>query len=86
MDEVKKAPDQSRGPLILGLILVLVGIAVAIAQFTTIGGSFIVALLGVAFLALRNTLLRHYGPPKKPKVVAAEDHPPAPPPVPLPGP
>jgi hypothetical protein len=60
MDEVKKAPDQSRGPLILGLILVLVGIAVAIAQFTTIGGSFIVALLGVAFLIAAG-VTRQYG-------------------------
>jgi hypothetical protein len=36
----------------------------------------------IPFLVLRNALLRHYGPAKKPKVVAPEDNPPAPPPPP----
>jgi hypothetical protein len=36
----------------------------------------------IPFLALRNSLLRWYGPKKKPKVMPAEDHPPAPPPLP----
>jgi hypothetical protein len=54
MDEGKKpSSETTRGPLVLGIILVMVGIVVGLSQIPQLSdvmGSFVVPVLGIAFL------------------------------------
>jgi hypothetical protein len=60
-DEMKKPPEkQSRGALVLGLILVMVGAGIALSEFTAISESFVLPALGIAFLVAA-FLTRQYG-------------------------
>jgi hypothetical protein len=50
----------ARGGIVGGLILVMIGIGLLVAQFTEVGGVVVVLLLGVAFL-IGAFLTRNYG-------------------------